>query len=303
MQLKKYQHLAEYAGLRFLVFMIRMLPAPLAIRLGRGIGTLLQFLFSGRMKLAHDNLNLAFKGAIPEAQRNSIISKLMKMQGESLVESMICSAESIHEHVTVEGMEHLLRALAEKKGVILLGPHFDMWELAGYIYGAQLDSVATVYKALKNPYVDGYLRRQRTGTKLELISSRNALRPVLSRLKQGLAVVMMFDQNAGRSGLPAQFFGKTAMTYSAPAAFALKTGCAVIPSYMIKEPEFRKHRLVIHEPFPLIKTGNAEADITANTQQYNDFFEHLVRQYPEQWFGWLHKRWKLPSSVVQKSAA
>lgn len=294
--LKKMQHVLEYGGLRLLVGLIKLLPAPAAIGLGRAMGSALRLLFKSRMQLAHDNMQLAFGDGLSFTERCGIIGPLMKMQGESLVESIICTPDSIAENVTVEGMEHLDRALAEGRGVILLGPHFDMWEMAGYIFGNRLDNVATVYKAMKNPYVNDYLIKTREKSNLALIQSKNALRPVLSRLKKGGAVVMMFDQNAGRSGLAVNFFGKKAMTYSAPAAFALKTGCAVIPAYMIKEAGFRKHRLIIHPPFPLIATGAMEQDTIDNTQQYNDFFEDLVRRHPEQWFGWLHRRWKQPGS-------
>lgn len=292
----------EYAGLRLLVGLVKLLTARAAIRFGRFIGLTLRFIFKQRMKLAHDNLDLAFGNRFSHAEQNDIIDKLLMMQGESLIESIITTHQSIAEFVTVTGMENLDRALEKKKGVILLGPHFDMWELAGFIFGARLVKVSTVYKAMKNPYVNDYLIKTRERSNLGLISSKNALRPVLSRLKKGEAVVMLYDQNAGRTGLPVTFFGKTAFTYSAPAAFALRTGCAVIASYMIKEQGFRKHRLIINEPFPLINTGNTERDVLANTQQYNDFFEGLVSTYPEQWFGWLHKRWKLPSTYTSKAA-
>ncbi len=220
----------------------------------------------------------------------------MKLQGESLIESIICTAGSIAENMAVEGVEHIDRALAENRGAILLGSHFDMWEMAGYFLAGRYDNVATVFKAMKNTYVNRYLLKTRERSRLAQISSKNALRPVLSRLKKGGAVVIMFDQNAGREGLPATFFGRRAMTYSAPAAFALKTGCAVIPLYMVKEEGFRRHRLIILPPVPLIRTGDEEGDIMANTQQYNDLFEDLVRRHPALWFCWLHRRWRLPGS-------
>lgn len=296
------QHLLEYAGLRLLVGLVKLMPPQTAIAFGRGIGASLRFIFRERVRLAHDNLALAFGKRFSHEAQSDIIHKLLMLQGESLIESIITTSSSIAKHVTVTGMEHLDRALAQKRGVILLGPHFDMWELAGFIFGARLDKVSTVYKAMKNPYVNEYLLKTREKSNLGLISSKNALRPVLSRLKNGEAVVMLFDQNAGRAGLPVTFFGKTAFTYSAPAAFALKTGCAVIAAYMTREQGFRRHRLVINKPFPLISTGNMERDVLINTQQYNDFLEGLVSACPEQWFGWLHRRWKLPSSHISKAA-
>jgi KDO2-lipid IV(A) lauroyltransferase len=41
----------------------------------------------------------------------------------------------------------------------------------------------------------------------------------------------------------------------------------------------------------LIRTGDLEADILANTQQFTSLIEEYVRNYPEQWL-WVHRRWK-----------
>jgi len=291
--IKKTQHILEYAGLRMLAGFVRLLPDTAAIALGRNLGAACAYLFPGRMKLAHDNLGLAYGDSLSPEGRTAIITSLLSMLGESLIESIIATDESVRVHVAVEGMEHLDRALARGKGAVILGPHFDMWELAGYVFGAHLATVSSVYKAMKNPYINSYLLRTREKSNQGLIQSKNALRGVMGRLKKGEAVVMLFDQNAGRSGLQVPFFGKTAQTYSAPAAFALKTGCAVIPAYMKRAAGFRNHRLIIREPFPLMRTGDMGKDLLANTRQYNDFIEEVVRSAPELWFGWLHRRWKL----------
>jgi KDO2-lipid IV(A) lauroyltransferase len=41
----------------------------------------------------------------------------------------------------------------------------------------------------------------------------------------------------------------------------------------------------------LIRTGDAQADIVANTQQFTTIIEDFVRRYPDQWL-WVHRRWK-----------
>jgi KDO2-lipid IV(A) lauroyltransferase len=41
----------------------------------------------------------------------------------------------------------------------------------------------------------------------------------------------------------------------------------------------------------LIRTGDFEKDVTANTQLFTHTLESMVRQYPDQWF-WVHRRWE-----------
>ncbi len=290
------KHLLEYIALRIFCFTVKALPVPLTIRAGRKIGLLATPFIKKRIELAHSNLQIAFGDTLSFKERNKIIRSLLSLLGEGLIESIVFNTKEIEQNITVEGMELLENALAMKKGAIILGPHFGQWELAGFVFGSYLKNASTVYKSLKNPFVNSYLIKKRQESNLTLIQSKNGLRQVFASLKKGSMVVILFDQNAGRDGLPVNFFGSTAFTYSAPAVFALKTGCPVLPAYTIKDSGFRKHRLVIKEPFPLIRTGDKEKDLMANTQQYNDFIESLVRKHPDQWFGWLHNRWKIPGT-------
>ncbi|MCP4714058.1 MAG: hypothetical protein GY868_02990, partial [Deltaproteobacteria bacterium] len=269
---KKIQHFLEYVLLRLFGALVKLLPQRAAIGLGRKTALLVPVFLKNRMHITRENLSRAYGDALSPPDRDKVITQLLQLQGESLIESIIFKHEDVKHNIRIDGMEHLHTALQQKKGVILLGPHFDMWELAGYVFGTQLEDAATIYKPLKNDYINTYLAKTRAQSNMGLIPSKNALRPVLSRLRKGLAVVILYDQNAGRSGLPVTLFNHTALTYSAPAVFALKTGCAVIPAYMIKEPGYRKHRLVIHEPFPLLKPGHKEQALIANTPHYRAAF-------------------------------
>lgn len=298
-----FRYILEYAGLLLFNAALRALPARVAIGLGRNAGALAGKFFRARVRLAHKNLRIAFGERLSCEQRNDIIAKLFRMLGEGFVESVISSPADIRNNLAIEGLEHLENALTKKRGAIVLGPHMGMWEHAAAAFGQRFDNAATLYKPLKNPYVDGYVIRTRAQGKIKLISSKNGLRQLYQSLKKGAMVCLLFDQNAGRDGLPVPFFGKIASTYSAPAAFALKTGCAIVPAYTIKEPGFRRNRMIVAEQFPLIKTGDMESDIIANTRQYNAFIENLVRRHPEQWFGWIHRRWKLPRAFAKDDTA
>jgi KDO2-lipid IV(A) lauroyltransferase len=41
----------------------------------------------------------------------------------------------------------------------------------------------------------------------------------------------------------------------------------------------------------LIRSGDLEHDLAANTQRFTKVIEDYVRKYPEQWL-WVHRRWK-----------
>ena len=52
-----------------------------------------------------------------------------------------------------------------------------------------------------------------------------------------------------------------------------------------------KYRLRFDPVLELIRTGDQERDIVANTQMFTKLIEDYVRKYPDQWL-WVHRRWK-----------
>lgn len=298
------KHILEYLALRCFIFFIKLLPQALAIKTGRKVGWFATFIIKKRIALAHHNLKLAYKNKLSSEERNRIIINLFQTLGEAAIESIIFKKKDIDKNISVDGWDHLENALKKEKGVILIGPHLGMWELASYFFGSKLEKASTIYKALENPLVDNFIIKNREKTAhLDLIPSKNGLKHVIRKLRKGLMVVLIYDQKPKRNGLPAKFFGTTAYTYAAAAVFAQKTGCAVVPAYIIKEPGFRKHRIIIEKPIPFIDTHDKEKDIMTNTQQYNDCLESVVRKYPDQWFGWIHRRWRIPGKILRMQQA
>jgi KDO2-lipid IV(A) lauroyltransferase len=87
------------------------------------------------------------------------------------------------------------------------------------------------------------------------------------------------------------FFGIQACTASGLARIALRTDAAVVPGFTIWDEALGKYRLRFDPALELIRTGDLEADLVANTQMFTKVIEDYVRKYPEQWL-WVHRRWK-----------
>ena len=65
---------------------------------------------------------------------------------------------------------------------------------------------------------------------------------------------------------------------------------AVLPGFNIRQPDGR-YRLVLEPELNLVRTGDKEYDVRANTELFTGVIERHVREFPEQWL-WLHQRWK-----------
>jgi KDO2-lipid IV(A) lauroyltransferase len=117
-----------------------------------------------------------------------------------------------------------------------------------------------------------------------------AVRGSLKALRRNELVGVLVDQNAGDDGIFVDFFGCPASTAPGAAAFALRTGAAVLPTFGWRNAD-NTHVVQVDGPVPLVRTGDHEHDLRANTARYTKIIEEGIRRHPEQWF-WLHKRWK-----------
>jgi KDO2-lipid IV(A) lauroyltransferase len=60
---------------------------------------------------------------------------------------------------------------------------------------------------------------------------------------------------------------------------------------MLWEPAERRYVLHFGPELTFTRSGDAQADILAATQQCTQAIEAWIRRYPDQWL-WIHRRWK-----------
>jgi len=147
-------------------------------------------------------------------------------------------------------------------------------------------------RPLDNPHLDALVRRYRTLHGNKPILKDDPARELLRAMKQGSTVGILMDTNmTPPEGIFVNFFGIPACTASGLARIALRTEAAVVPGFTLWDPVLRKYRLRFDPAVQLIRTGNNEQDIQANTQLFTKVIEDFVRRYPDQWL-WVHRRWK-----------
>ncbi|HYM72915.1 MAG TPA: lauroyl acyltransferase [Stellaceae bacterium] len=190
--------------------------------------------------------------------------------------------------VETRGLEHLDRALAAKRSVIMFSGHLGNWEIAALAGGQYGIDVAQIYRAANNPIVDRMIARLR-GNQGELIpKGAVASRRAVAALRRGGHLSLLADQKLN-DGIPVPFFGRDAMTAPALAALALRFGCDVLP-VRVERLQGARFRLTVHPPLPMPRSGDRDADIAALMLEVNRTLEAWIRERPEQWF-WLHRRW------------
>jgi KDO2-lipid IV(A) lauroyltransferase len=288
------RHRLEYALVWCVVKTIGALPRPLARLVGVTLGQLIYLLHGKLRRVGMRNLAIAF----PEktaAERRKIVDKVFTSLGRQFAEVCLFptyTRENVSRIVGYDGYENFDRASQRGKGVLFLTGHIGGWELSAFAHSLYGHPLHFVMRPLDNPYLDALVRRYRTMYGNTPILKDNPVRELLRAMKAGATVGILMDTNmTPPEGVFVDFFGIPACTASGLARIALRTDAAVVPGFTVWDPVLRKYRLRFEPPVTLIRTGNNDADIVANTALFTKVIEDVVRRYPDQWL-WVHRRWK-----------
>jgi len=284
----------EYAAAWPFIKILGILPRPLARAMGIGLAWVVYLLHVRLRQVGMRNLAMVFPEK-SEAERARILRGEFASLGRQLAE--VCqfptyTLGNVEQVVVYDGLENYERAYARGKGVLFLTAHFGGWELSAFTHSLHGHWMHVVVRAMDNVYLDRLIQRYRTMHGNQIVEKDDFVRGLLAAMKAGEVVGILMDTNmTPPQGIFVDFFGIAACTASGLARIALRTDAAVVPTFTIWDAALGKYRLRFDPAVELARSGELEADITANTQKFTSIIEEYVRKYPEQWL-WVHRRWK-----------
>lgn len=287
---KKLRYRGEAALFFALMGLFRGIGIDAASSLGGFIG---RHVFSrlAPAKTAAENLKAAFPEKSPEEIRKLVIAvcdNLGRVVGEyPHLDKFTFGPGQRVEIVTPENGH---AAIARGKGAMFISGHLANWEVMapGGIHSGYEGGL--VYRPPNNPYVAHWINRQRAklGPQEQISKGAAGTRRIFALLRRGKSIFLLADQKT-YEGVAVPFFGRDALTTTAPAALALKLGSALLPASCerLKGAHFR---MTIHPALDFTPSGDEAADIKALTALITAKLEDIVRANPAQWL-WIHHRW------------
>lgn len=290
--MKTWRFALEAAAFRGLLGVARLLPRRAMLGLGSLAGTLGYWLDGRHRRIAQENLRRAFGDGVDERWRRRVARRCFREFARMTFDALAvyhAPYEALRPLVTYEGLEHVRRAYAEGRGVLLFTGHFGHWELTGMLQGYLGLPLALVARPLDNPRLERILAGLRSKSGNRIVHKRNAVREMLRALREHIGVALVIDQDAGADGVFVPFFGRPASTTPTLALLALRTGAPVIPSFSVPCPG--GYRVVYEPPLEIPQSGDRERDVLELTARCTAIVEAWVRRHPECWL-WMHRRWK-----------
>ncbi len=273
-------------------FCVSRLPRSVALAIGGGLGKLVFYLAPQQRELACEHLRCCL--TFPSERRVEAVAKqCFENLGKTVIEFMQfprLDRAQIQRYVTFEGIEHVQQTLALGKGAIILTGHFGNWELLAASISATIAPLTPIVRELRSPRLNALVSSYREQAGYRTIDRDTGVRHALRCLKRNELLGIVADVDTAVSGVFVDFFGRHAYTPYSPVAIALKTGAAILPTFIIRQPN-GSHHAIIEPPLVLKQTDAKEKDLVANTQKFTKIIESYIRRYPTQWI-WMHRRWK-----------
>ncbi len=298
--------LAQYRVFKLLVILISAIPREWLTLLAIPLGSIWYALDPHHRRIAFTNMQRAFEGEKETAEIRQLVRANFVQFARLALElpSLLrLNGNNLHQYATVSGHHHLKKALDQGKGVLMLTAHLGNWELMAL--GVPLIfklPISVVARPLDYRPMDKLLTEIRCRTGNDIIDKKKGASRIVRMLRKNRGVGILLDQNASwYDGVYVPFFGQTACTNKGLAMFALRYDVPVVPMFSLRQPDGR-YRIVVNPPVDLVRTGDLERDIIANTAAFNRVMEKHIRMAPESWL-WVHNRWRkkwIPPKVQEK---
>ena len=291
-----------YYAVRFMVFISNAIPRRIWLSFCGRLGALVYRVMPETRALTVRHLGMAFKEKSEKEIKvlaRQVFVMLGKNGGEILRSTRINSLEQLNTILTTHGYENFEKANAKGKGVIFLTCHlgaFDLQVTNMAMRGLNPNIIGT---PLKDERLNNLLWNYRNGHGAVAIARGKETFRMIKVLKSGGSVALLIDQDTKVKNVFVDFFGMPAATPVGATMMAMKTGAAVVPTYIHLGEDRMQHMHILPE-IEMRISDDEEADQLYNTQQLTSFIEETIRKYPSQWV-WMHERWKTKPEKEQVS--
>lgn len=240
------------------------------------------------------NLRIALGDRVSAVVIDAMAQRSLRNFFRSCVELLIAiesSDDAMRKQITLVGRENLDAALAKGNGVLVLSAHLGNFFLVGSRLAVEGYATSVLVNQPRGgsfaKLVDAYRLKIRQQT-IHARPRREALRELSGILRKNQLAIVIVDEFRNGSGVEVPFFGGTVISRRGPATLALRTGAAIVPVYLIRQPDDGL-KLIVEPELELDRSAKGSTEVHENTARVARWLERTVRDNPDQW-NWMNVR-------------
>jgi KDO2-lipid IV(A) lauroyltransferase len=286
-------YLATLIGFKLGCLTARVLPRHWLLGFADALAELGFLLFRGYRTKSMSNLSVALTDRAIDAR--GIARRSLRNFFRACIEIVLAFESSEPERRTaipLTGREHLDAALAKGNGVIILSAHLGNFFVLGTRLAMEGHRVHVLINQPKNGRLAKFMDHYRAEIRLHTIHARprpQALREISAVLRASGIVIIIADEYRKGSGVPTTLFGRTVLARRGPVTLAARTGAAIVPACVIRQPD-DSLKLIIEPELDLVRSRIGPRESAENVLRMTRWLEKTVRTYPDQW-NWMNIRW------------
>lgn len=283
----KIRYLSEYAIFRLVAALFRALPLETASAtsgwLWRKIAPHLH-----RHRRAVDNLARAFPDKTA-AQCGEIALDMWENLGRTFAEGFHLREIAASDRLNLPQADMLRQLAGTAGGKLFCSGHLANWELLAIALNNFGMPPVAVYQKVKNPWVDGFIRRERAFIYTGGLhpKDKSAARNLIKAARSGATLAFLADLR-DHSGIAVEFFGMPAPSTPFPAILVQLLDLPLFIGSIVRREGVRfelEMRQLHYQP-----SGDRDADTAGITAMIHAELEKIIRANPAQWM-WGHRRW------------
>ncbi|MBU0617230.1 MAG: lysophospholipid acyltransferase family protein, partial [Planctomycetes bacterium] len=234
------RYLLEYVALRVWALVIGCFAIETNLKTAKLMGNIWWLLMKRHRERAMDNLRPALGDCYSDEQLRAIARRSFEHFAQLYLVEMVMTPRLINEwswarHVKLHNLGPALRELLADRGVIMLTAHFGNYELLGYTLARLGLPLTAVMRPLDNPLINEFLVTSREAGGVTLLYKKRATEAADEIIEAGGALCFISDQDAGRKGVFADFFGRPASWYKSIALLAMRHRTPLVVGYATRE--------------------------------------------------------------------
>ena len=278
-----------YSLLKLTSWIFEFIPRKYALLLGRKLGSFFYYFIPIRKAIAVKNISIAFP-ELNKKERKKLLYSTYQHFGMVLIDFLRLNKYKREKDINlVKIPSDSIKLFKENNGGILLSAHLGNWEYLGSSLGLHEIHCVGVAQIQHSNGANTFFNELRESKMTKIISVNAGSKMMMKSMIDGAYLGLISDQNAGKKGSSATFFGKKVSVPKGVGVFHVKTNFPILLGFCILLPDFSydlSFKLLDFKDLP----NNIDEAVKIINQKYTMLLEQKIREYPSQYF-WFHRKW------------